>query len=97
MRWDQPHWSGRPQASAPSRQRLRPNGFARLARFSATQRLALIALSLLLTVLMAGFAMSRLAIDPDQRPRIALDDATAKLQAELGREFPALNRRFWPL
>lgn len=94
MRWDQPHWSGRPQASAPSRQRLRPNGFARLARFSATQRLALIALSLLLTVLMAGFAMSRLAIDPDQRPRIALDDATAKLQAELGREFPGVEQTF---
>ncbi len=76
------------------RQKLRPNGFARLARFSATHRLTLVALSLFLTVLMAGFAMSRLAIDPDQQPRIALDEATAMLQANLAREFPGVEQTF---
>lgn len=94
MRWDQPHWSGRPQDSATPRQRLRPNLFARIARFAAANRLSLVALALFLTVLMAGFAAGRLVIDPDQRPRIALDEGTASLQAGLDREFPGVEHTF---
>lgn len=94
MRWDQPHWSGKPQPGAGPRQKLRPNAFARLARFCATYPLAVVLVALLLTVGLAGFAATRLAIDPDQRPRIGLDEGTANLQAELAARFPGVEQTF---
>lgn len=94
MRWDQPHWSGKPQPGAGPRQKLRPNGFARLARFCATHRLWVVLAALLLTIGLAGFAVTRLAIDPDQRPRIGLDETTANLQAELEAKFPGVEQTF---
>lgn len=94
MRWDQPHWSGKPQPGAGPRQKLRPNGFARLARFCAAHRLLVVLAALLLTIGLAGFSATRLAIDPDQRPRIGLDEATANLQAELAAKFPGVEQTF---
>lgn len=94
MNWDQPHWSGRPQPSATLRQRLRPNGFARLARFCATYRFIIVLASLALVLVLGGIAGSRLKVDPDQRPRIALDATTAKLEADLARQFPGVEDTF---
>lgn len=94
MSWDQPHWSGRPQPSATPRQRLRPNAFARLARLSASYRYAIVLASLALALLLGGYAASHLAVDPDQRPRIALDPVTAKLEAELAVKFPGVEDTF---
>ena len=94
MEWQQPHWSGRPQASGAPQQKLRPNGFARMARFSAENRLVVLALYILVTVLCGGFAAATLEIDPDEGPRITLDAATAASQAELERQFPGIDRTF---
>lgn len=94
MKWDQPHWSGKPQRSAVPRQKLRPNVFARVARGCATHRLVVAVLSLVLAVGLAGFAATRLAIDPDQRPRIGLDPGTANLRAELEAKFPGVEQTF---
>lgn len=94
MRWDQPHWSGKPQSGAGPRQKLRPNAFARLARLCASHRLLVVLAALLLTIGLAGFAATRLAIDPDQRPRIGLDAGTAELQAELAAKFPGVEQTF---
>lgn len=95
MSWDQAHWSGRPPPpSAVPRQKLRPNGFARLARFAASNALAVVLLFSLLGLLCGGFALSKLVIDPDQRPRISVDAATAKYQAALESQFPGIEQTF---
>ena len=94
MRWDQPHWSGKPQRSAGPRQKLRPNAFARVARACASYRIAVVLLALVLAVALSAFAATRLAIDPDQRPRIGLDPGTANLQAELDARFPGVEQTF---
>ncbi|MFM8747729.1 MAG: hypothetical protein ACKOED_13850 [Aestuariivirga sp.] len=97
MKWDQPHWSGRPQLSEPPRRKLRPNGFAKLARFAARHAAVAVILAALLASLAGGFAVSRLEIDPDQRPRITLDETTAKLQVALERAFPGIEQTFLAL
>ena len=97
MKWDQPHWSGKPQSGAGPRQKLRPNAFARLARACASYRLWVVLAALLLTVGLSGFAATRLAIDPDQRPRIGLDPGTATLQAELSAKFPGVEQTFFAM
>ena len=94
MRWDQPHWSGKPRPGSGLRQKLRPNAFARLARSCANYRMVVVAVALLLTAALAGFAATRLSIDPDQRPRIGLDQGTATLQAELAAKFPGVEQTF---
>ncbi len=94
MKWDQPHWSGRPQLSEPPRRKLRPNGFARLARFAARHATVVVVLAAVLAGLAGGFAVQRLEIDPDQRPRITLDDTTAGLQAALDSAFPGIEQTF---
>ncbi len=58
------------------RQKLRPNAYARLARFAAEQRTVLIALFVIFGLLLAGFAAATLKLDPDAAPRITLDDTT---------------------
>ena len=94
MKWEQPHWSGKPQPGSGLRQKLRPNAFARLARSCAKYRMLVVAVAMLLTVALAGFAASRLSFDPDQRPRIGLDQATANLQADLAAKFPGVEQTF---
>ncbi|PZF77672.1 hypothetical protein DK847_04345 [Aestuariivirga litoralis] len=94
MKWDQPHWSGKPQPSAGPRQKLRPNGFARLARVCASWRVAVVLAAVLLAAALAVFAATRLSMDPDQRPRIGLDPATAQLQADLATRFPGVEQTF---
>ena len=94
MTWDNPHWSGRPQQSAGPRQKLRPNAYARLARFSAAHGSIIVLLYAVLAMVCGSYAASVLRIDPDQRPRITLDEATARLQAELGRQFPGIEQTF---
>lgn len=95
MSWDQADWSGRqPPPSAVPRQKLRPNAFARLARFAASNALAVVLLFGLLGLLCAGFALSRLVIDPDQRPRISVDAETAAYQAALDSQFPGIEQTF---
>jgi hypothetical protein len=97
MKWDQPHWSGRPQLNEPPRRKLRPNGFARLARLAARYATTVVVLAAILAGLTGGFAVSRLEIDPDQRPRISLDETTAELQAALDRAFPGIEQTFLAL
>ncbi len=97
MTWDNPHWSGRPQQSAGPRQRLRPNVYARLARFSAAHGSIIVLLYAVLAMICGSYAASVLQIDPDQRPRITLDENTARLQAELGRQFPGIEQTFLAL
>lgn len=53
--------------------------------------------ALVLACGLAIFAAAHLAIDPDQRPRIALDQGTATLQAELGAKFPGVEQTFLAL
>ena len=94
MTWENPHWSGRPQVSAGPRQKLRPNAYARLARFSAANGSIIVLLYAVLAMACGGYAASVLTIDPDQRPRITLDQPTERLQAELEREFPGIEQTF---
>ncbi len=53
-----------------------------------------VVLTALLAGLTGGFAVSRLEIDPDQRPRVALDETTAALQAALDQAFPGIEQTF---
>jgi uncharacterized protein len=94
MRWDQPHWSGKPQKSAGPRQKLRPNAFARLARGCASHRLLVVLLAIALAIGLSGYAATRLSLNLDQPPRIGLDAATANLQAELAARFPGVEQTF---
>jgi hypothetical protein len=94
MTWDNPHWSGRPPQSAGPRQKLRPNAYARLARFSAAHGGIIVLLYAVLAMICGSYAVSVLEIDPDQRPRVTLDESTARLQAELERQFPGIEQTF---
>ena len=94
MTWEQPHWSGRPQPSAQPRQKLRPNVYARLARVSAAHAVIVVLLYAAVAVLCGGYAATYLQIDPDQRPRITLDETTVRLKAELDRQFPGIEQTF---
>lgn len=94
MTWDQPHWSGRQPEGAGPRQKLRPNGFARLARFSAARAVLVVAFFLILAAVAGIYAASVLRVDPDQRPRVTLDAATEQRQAELERQFPGIENTF---
>lgn len=94
MTWDNPHWSGRPLRSAGPQQKLRPNAYARLARFSAANGSIIVLLYAVLAMICGSYAATVLRIDPDQRPRVTLDQSTARLQAELGRQFPGIEQTF---
>ena len=94
MKWDQPHWSGKPQPGAGPRQKLRPNAFARLARGCATYRLAVVIAAVVVSLGLAVFAAAHLQIDPEQQPRVALDQGTATLQSELAAKFPGVEQTF---
>lgn len=94
MTWDNPHWSGRSQHEAVPRKRLRPNAYARIARFCAAHGSMLVLLYVMLALVCASYAVTTLRIDPDQRPRITLDPATAQLQSELDRQFPGIEQSF---
>jgi len=94
MNWDQPHRSGRPRSSGPPRRKLRPNGFAKLARLASRHAALVVLLAAVLAALTGGFAMSRLEIAPDQRTPVALDEPTARLQAALDRAFPGIEQTF---
>jgi hypothetical protein len=97
MTWEEPHWSGRPQQSAGPRQKLRPNLFARLARFAVSRNWLLLFLWVVLALACAAYAASRIEINPDQRPRVTLDETTSRLQAELDRQFPGIEQTFLAL
>lgn len=94
MEWQQPHWSGRPQKSGAPLPKLRPNGFAKMTRYSAENHFVVLVLSVLVTLLCGGIAAALLEIDPDEGPRITLDAATAASQAELERQFPGIDQTF---
>ncbi|MCA3573961.1 MAG: hypothetical protein IOC86_08580 [Aestuariivirga sp.] len=94
MTWDNPHWSGRQLQNASPRQKLNPNAFARLARFCANHGNIIVLLWSVLAMVCGSYAASVLVIDPDQRPRVSLDATTAKLQAELDRQFPGIEQTF---
>lgn len=94
MTWDNPHWSGRPQLSAGPRHKLRPNAFARLARFSADHGNIIVLIYTVLALVCGSYASATLRIDPDLRPRITLDDTTVRLNAELERQFPGIEQTF---
>lgn len=94
MKWEQPHWSGRPQGQADQRRRLRPNGFAKVARFAAVNRFAVVAIFLVAAVACGAFAAATLSIDPEADARVTLDDATARAQATLAENFPGIEQTF---
>ena len=94
MTWDNPHWTGRPQLSAGPRQKLRPNAYARLARFSADHGNIIVLIYAVLAMVCGSYASSTLVIDPDLRPRITLDATTVSLNAELERQFPGIEQTF---
>ena len=56
MEWEEPHWSGRPREEFEPRRKLKPNGFAKAARFSVANRHVIVGLYLLAALLCAGFA-----------------------------------------
>lgn len=93
--WQQPHWSGRPQEQQAAAPRLKPNGFARIARFSADNATVIIVMTLFLAVLAAGLAALSIRVLPDSRPLISLDDQTAKAQAALEAKFPGIDDTFF--
>ena len=94
MDWEQPHWSGKPQGSAPARQRLRPNGFAKLARFSVENRKVIALLYLLAMVLCGAAATALLKVDPEAAPAVTLDEQTLGVQAEVDKRFPGIDNSF---
>ncbi len=93
MSWDQHNWSGRPQPPTDvPRQKLRPNLFARIARFSAINALAVVLVFGFIALACGGYAISRLAIDPDQSPRLSVGGETAQYQAALESQFPGIDQ-----
>lgn len=94
MEWDQPHWSGRQRRDTGPRRKLRPNGFARLARAAASQAYVVIAFHVLIALACGGFAAALLSVDPDADVRITLDERTAIAQAGLDRQFPNIGQTF---
>jgi hypothetical protein len=94
MDWDQPHWSGKTQKTAPARQRLRPNGFAKLARFCVANRFAVLIFYLSAMILCAAAASLFLKVDPEAAPGVTLDDQTLSVQAEVGKRFPGIDNSF---
>lgn len=94
MKWEQPHWSGKPQPGAGPRQKLRPNAFARLARSCAIHRLWVVLAALVIGLALALYAAARLEINPEQSPRVVLDETTAALQADLAARFPGVEQTF---
>jgi uncharacterized protein len=94
MEWEQPHWSGRPDKKKPPPPKLRPNGFARMARFSVLNRHLILGIAALLIVICGGFAAVTLRADLDSGPRVTLDRTTADLQAELDQKFPNIEQTF---
>ncbi len=94
MEWEQPHWSGKLQSKADRRRKLKPNGFAKLARFSASNCYAVVSGFILLALLCGAVAFAALAIDPDADARVTLDDATARVQERLEENFPGIDQTF---
>ena len=91
MEWEQPHWSGKAQNRGPSQQRLKANGFARLARFSVENRYVVAGFYLLVALLCTAFAAVYLKFDPDAGPRVTLDAQTLAVQTELEKHFPGIE------
>src|SRR5882724_7225484 len=89
--WDQPHWSGRPQPKPDTRKRIRPNVFARLARFCLWQSHAAAVSIVAFAILAALYAGLNLTVDPSLAPRVGLDAHTLAAQAELDRKFPGID------
>ncbi|WP_373503550.1 hypothetical protein, partial [Aestuariivirga sp.] len=65
-----------------------------MARFSVENRNILVILYVVLAAVCGGWAIATLEVDLDQSPRITLDETTAKLQAELDRQFPGVEQTF---
>jgi hypothetical protein len=93
--WEQPHWSGKPQEKSAAKARMKPNGFARLARFSADNATVIIVMTVFLAVLAAGLAAFSIRVVPDHQPLISLDDQTARAQALLDAKFPGIDNTFF--
>lgn len=94
MEWEQPHWSGRPTHEAAARRKLKPNGFARLARIAAGHAWLVIAFHMLVATACAVLAAILLTVDPDAEVRVTLDERTAAAQQELDRHFPNIEQTF---
>ncbi|MGH6819333.1 MAG: hypothetical protein ACREDU_00540, partial [Methylocella sp.] len=92
--WVSPHWTGRPQPKPDRRRRLKPNGFARLARLCARNSMVVIVALLFLTALALSFAVLSLRIDLGAPPRIVLDAQTLAAQEALARDFPGVDETF---
>jgi uncharacterized protein len=92
--WEQPHWSGKPQPAPDIRPRLRPNGFARLARVCARHNGAVLLLMVFACALSVTFSALTLTIDPHAVSRIALDPQTLAAQQRLDSNFPGIDTTF---
>lgn len=89
--WEQPHWSGKPQPRAETRPKIRPNGFARLARLCAIHHLLVLGLFLFAAAAAAGYAAMALTIEPYVLPRVTLDPQTEAGASALAKEFPGID------
>jgi hypothetical protein len=94
MEWEQPHWSGRPKREFEPKRRLKPNGFARLARAMAENAHVVVAFCVALSIACAAFAAVTLSVDPDAGVEVTLDDTTAAAQTRLERSFPNIDQSF---
>lgn len=92
--WEQLHWSGRPQPKPVLQRRLKPNGFARLARTSARKANALIIAALFLAALASSVAAVLLHFKPGEPTRLVLDARTRDAQQLLERHFPGIESTF---
>ncbi len=92
--WEQLHWSGRPEPKPDMRRRLKPNGFARLARTSARSCNTVIIAALFVTALAVSVATVILRFDPGQPARLVLDQRTRSAQDNLERHFPGIESTF---
>ncbi|MCB1380435.1 MAG: MMPL family transporter [Alphaproteobacteria bacterium] len=93
--WQQPHWSGRPQTADDPRPRLRPNAYARLARFCAGNAPGVLGLYLVLALGAATLAAVALSVEPDSLPRLTVDELTAAVQADLAEQFPDIDETIY--
>lgn len=91
--WDAPHWSGRPQEEKRP-PRLRPNPFARLARFAMNHAWTVVLAIVPAAAVAAVIASLTFTYDTATVPDVALDPQTQAAQMALAAQFPGIEDWF---
>lgn len=92
--WEQLHWSGRPQQEVARPPRLRPNPFAKLARFCVRHAWRVVILYAVICVAAGIYAGAVLRLDPGQAVTVALDAQTLAAERALNVNFPGIDDMF---